>query len=234
MKIIDGWLMNTHLQNFDFEILDLGLVYYKNIIDNPQEIIKEIEKLELRYLNDKQEKNTSIKPWIKWTYGEGDDQLMFCWQKFIPQVKDISEQDPYFKEQVKISSELFGALEKTLDHYSNTLYPFAGKNIKSREKTMHILKYDKSGHLPAHQDQGISSRVLSVLLYLNDDYEGGEIEFRHSGIKFKPKAGSILFFPSNFLYVHEVYPVTKGPRYALPNWYHNLPEEDKRNSTGKE
>ena len=72
------------------------------------------------------------------------------------------------------------------------------------------------------------------LFYLNDDYEGGEIEFRHSGIKFKPKAGSVLFFPSNFLYVHEVYPVTKGPRYALPNWYHNIPTENKRNSTGDE
>jgi hypothetical protein len=99
---------------------------------------------------------------------------------------------------------------------------------------MHLLRYDETGHLPAHQDQGISSRVLSVLLYLNDDYEGGEIEFRHSGIKFKPEAGSVLFFPSNFLYVHEVYPVTRGPRYALPNWYHNVPLQQKRDSTGDE
>jgi predicted 2-oxoglutarate/Fe(II)-dependent dioxygenase YbiX len=75
---------------------------------------------------------------------------------------------------------------------------------------------------------------LSVLLYLNDDYEGGEIEFRQSGLKFKPEAGSVLFFPSNFLYVHEVYPVTRGPRYALPNWYHNVPLDEKRDSTGAE
>jgi Rps23 Pro-64 3,4-dihydroxylase Tpa1-like proline 4-hydroxylase len=226
--------MSIHLQNFDFEILDLGLVYYKNIINNSQEIIKKIEELDSRYLNNKQKENTSVAPWIKWTYGDGDNQLMFCWQKFIPQVHDINQNDPYFNEQLEISSELFGALDKTLYHYSNELYPFAGKNIKSREKTMHLLKYEKSGHLPAHQDQGVSSRVLSVLLYLNDDYEGGEIEFKHSKVKFKPDAGSILFFPSNFLYVHEVYPVTKGPRYALPNWYHNLPEENKKSSTGKE
>jgi predicted 2-oxoglutarate/Fe(II)-dependent dioxygenase YbiX len=219
----------------DYEILDLGLVYYKNIVNNPSELIEKIEALDDKLNKENPSTNlTSVRPWTAWTYGEGDNKLMFCWQKFVPQVKDIRQQDPYHAEQTFISQELFGALDRTLEHYTQTLYPFAEKNIKSREQMMHLLKYDSSGHLPAHQDQGISSRVLSVLLYLNDDYEGGEIEFRHSGIKFKPEAGSVLFFPSNFLFVHEVYPVTKGPRYALPNWYHNIPFEQKRDSTGAE
>ena len=223
----------THLSTFNHEILDLGLVYYTDVIKNPELLVKQIEDLDAKYTIE-QTKDTSVKPWVAWTYGEGENKLMFCWQKFIPQVEHIKPTDAYKEEQTNISSQLFGALDKTLEHYTTKLYPFAEKNIKSREHTMHLLKYDESGHLPAHQDQGVSSRVLSVLLYLNDDYEGGEIEFRHSGIKFKPKAGSVLFFPSNFLYVHEVYPVTKGPRYALPNWYHNIPFNEKRNSTGDE
>ena len=210
------------------------MVYYKNVIKDPAQLIKDIESLDAKYIAEGGSEKTSVKPWIAWTYGVGDDKLMFCWQKFIPQVKDIRESDIYKDEQINISSQLFGALDDTLKHYSTELYPFAEKNIKSREHTMHLLRYDDSGHLPAHQDQGVSSRVLSVLLYLNDDYEGGEIEFRHSGIKFKPEAGSVLFFPSNFLYVHEVYPVTKGPRYALPNWYHNVPLNLKQDSTGQE
>lgn len=218
----------------DYEILDLGMVYYKNIIKDPKQLIIDIESLDKKYNEDSAPEKTSVKPWMPWTYGSGHNKLMFCWQKFIPQVKDLQEDDIYFEEQKNISSQLFGALDQTLKHYSTELYPFAEKNIKSREHTMHLLRYDESGHLPAHQDQGVSSRVLSVLLYLNDDYEGGEIEFRHSNLKFKPQAGSVLFFPSNFLYVHEVYPVTKGPRYALPNWYHNIPFEQKRNSTGAE
>lgn len=223
------------MQNFNYEVLDLGMVYYKNVIKDPKSLIKKIEDLDARYVVDKPlETQTAVKPWKAWTYGEGQSQLMFCWQKFIPQVKDLSNEDIYKDDQEFISSELFGALDRTLEHYSKTLYPFADKNIKSREQFMHLLRYDQSGHLPAHQDQGVSSRVLSVLLYLNDDYEGGEIEFKHSGIKFKPEAGSVLFFPSNFLYVHEVYPVTKGPRYALPNWYHNIPYELKRDSNGDE
>lgn len=221
------------MSEFNYEILDLGLVYYTNVIENPEVLIDQIENLDKDY-KEKEYKNTSVKPWTPWTYGDEDNKLMFCWQKFIPQIDDIKTTDAYKKEQENISSQLFGALEKTLKHYTTELYPFAEKNIKSREQTMHLLKYDESGHLPAHQDQGVSSRVLSVLLYLNDNYEGGEIEFKHSDIKFKPKAGSVLFFPSNFLYVHEVYPVTRGPRYALPNWYHNIPFSEKRNSTGEE
>lgn len=219
---------------FNHEVLDLGLVYYTDVIKEPAKLIQDIENLDKKYNEEQKHALTAVKPWIAWTYGEGENKLMFCWQKFIPQVKDLDPKDIYYNEQANISSQLFGALDKTLQHYTTKLYPFAEKNIKSREHTMHLLKYDDSGHLPAHQDQGISSRVLSVLLYLNDDYEGGEIEFRHSGIKFKPKAGSVLFFPSNFLYVHEVYPVTKGPRYALPNWYHNIPFEMKRDSNGDE
>jgi len=229
---MNGKQRTIHLSTFNHEVLDLGLVYYTDVIKNPESLIKKIEDLDLMISNEKR-LNTSVKPWTPWTYGEGENKLMFCWQKFIPQVKDIDPSDYYNEQQTEISSQLFEALDITLDHYTKELYPFANKNIKSREQTMHLLKYDESGHLPAHQDQGISSRVLSVLLYLNDDYEGGEIEFTHSKIKFKPKSGSVLFFPSNFLYVHEVYPVTKGPRYALPNWYHNIPFNEKRDSTGE-
>lgn len=222
------------MQTFDYEVLDLGLVYYKSVIKDPARLIKDIENLEEKYNNSNLKEMTEVKPWIAWRNESAGTNEIFCWQKFIPQVQHIRKDDPFIEEQTNISSQLFGALESTLHHYSNELYPFAAKNIKSRERTMHLLRYDKSGYLPAHQDQGVSTRVLSVLLYLNDDYEGGELTFRHSGITFKPKPGSVLFFPSNFLYVHEVAPIIKGPRYALPNWYHNVTEQYSRNSTGEE
>jgi len=71
-------------------------------------------------------------------------------------------------------------------------------------------------------------------MYLNNNYEGGEIEFKHSNIKIKPDPGSIIFFPSNFLYVHEVHPILSGERYSMPHWYHNIDFEIARNSTGEE
>jgi predicted 2-oxoglutarate/Fe(II)-dependent dioxygenase YbiX len=61
-------------------------------------------------------------------------------------------------------------------------------------------------------------RVVSAILYLNDDYEGGHLEFPNFGIKIKPQAGMLILFPSNYAYTHAAHPVTKGTKYALVTW----------------
>jgi Rps23 Pro-64 3,4-dihydroxylase Tpa1-like proline 4-hydroxylase len=212
-----------------YEILDLGLVYYKDVIDDPAKLIYLIEDLDRRFLeNDHKSSYTFVKEWSPWKYGD----TIFNMQKFFPESQNISDDDYYSKEMKEIANTLYGSLQKAFSHYSKEVYPFAEKNIKSREQSIHLLKYGPGGHLPAHQDQGISTRVLSSVMYLNDDYEGGEIEFVNSGVKLKPEAGSIIFFPSNFLYVHEVWPIESGLRYSMPHWYHNT--EKMLDSTGDE
>lgn len=203
----------------EYEILDLGLVYYKNAIPDPQFIIDTVNDVDSRFVaNEHGDSHTDVKPWNAWTYGD----MTFNWQKFFPESKHISDHDYYSKEMKAVSDMLYSSLDKAFDHYSNVIYPFAAKNIKSREQSIHLLRYDQGGHLPAHQDQGVSSRVLSSVMYLNDNYDGGEIEFQNSGVKIKPEAGSIIFFPSNFLYIHEVYAINNGSRYSMPHWYHNM------------
>lgn len=59
--------------------------------------------------------------------------------------------------------------------------------------------------------------VLSVLGALNDDYEGGELLF-WGGEKIDLRAGSVMVFPSNFMYPHEVKKVTRGARYSFVSW----------------
>jgi predicted 2-oxoglutarate/Fe(II)-dependent dioxygenase YbiX len=59
--------------------------------------------------------------------------------------------------------------------------------------------------------------TLSILGSLNDDYEGGELVFWESEA-IHLKAGSIMIFPSNFMYPHKVMPVTKGTRYSYVSW----------------
>lgn len=214
----------------EYRILDLGLVYYKNVIPEPQRLIDLIENLNERFLANehKNDARTVVRDWSPWSYGE----MIFNYQKFFPEAKDISNTDYYSKEMKEIAEVLYGSLNKAFAHYSQNLYPFAARNIKAREHSIHLLKYGIGGHLPAHQDQGISSRVLSSVMYLNDNYIGGEIEFINSSVKIKPEAGSIIFFPSNFLYIHEVYPITDGFRYSMPHWYHNM--QDPILSSGKE
>jgi hypothetical protein len=214
--------------SFSYDILDLGLVYYKNIIDSPSYIINVVNDIDKRYENGEHANSiTDVQPWIPWTYGD----LHFNDQKFFPEPRMLSPEDYYYKEMLDVTTKMYSSLDLAFDHYSKKIYPFAEDNIKNREESINLLRYGVTGHLPAHQDQGVSTRVLSSVMYLNDNYEGGEIEFVNSGIKIKPEAGSIIFFPSNFLYVHEVHPITSGLRYSMPHWYHNV--KDMRHSTGE-
>ena len=59
---------------------------------------------------------------------------------------------------------------------------------------------------------------LSSLFYLNDDYEGGEIEFPSFDIKYKPEAGDLIMFPSSYAYRHKVNSVLSGIRYSIASW----------------
>ena len=54
---------------------------------------------------------------------------------------------------------------------------------------------------------------------MNDDFEGGELQFKEFDLKIKPEAGDIIVFCSGFPYMHQVAPVTMGIRYAVVKWY---------------
>ena len=59
--------------------------------------------------------------------------------------------------------------------------------------------------------------------YINDDFEGGHIEFPYEdeGLIIKPKANSVLIFPSSF--VHGVLPVVSGNRYMTQTYAYRHP-----------
>ena len=65
-------------------------------------------------------------------------------------------------------------------------------------------------------------RKLSITILLNDDYEGGEFQFKFAKNKMKKitpnikSTGSVIVFPSYQL--HRVKPITKGTRYSLVVW----------------
>lgn len=60
----------------------------------------------------------------------------------------------------------------------------------------------------------------SSLVYLNDDYEGGELVFPEYNLKLKPKTGDIITFPTNAMYLHAVNKINSGTRYnILLKWY---------------
>jgi predicted 2-oxoglutarate/Fe(II)-dependent dioxygenase YbiX len=67
-----------------------------------------------------------------------------------------------------------------------------------------------------HHDHGFSYNcTVSLVAYLNDDYEGGELYFRLQGLNIKPKAGDLYIFPSTYMYPHQAKVVHKGTKYSI-------------------
>lgn len=82
-----------------------------------------------------------------------------------------------------------------------------------------MLRYQGGQEYKAHADgTTIDGRTVSAIVYLNNDYEGGEVEFVNYGIKIKPEPGMLLLFPSNFAYRHIAHPVKSGTKYAIVTW----------------
>jgi hypothetical protein len=91
-----------------------------------------------------------------------------------------------------------------------------------------ILEYGPGGHFDMHADAEMydpvhgwrrtDDRDFSLLLYLSDDFTGGELEFPRYGITIRPRAGLLVVFPSDHRYVHTAHPVTSGRRQVLVSW----------------
>jgi len=69
-------------------------------------------------------------------------------------------------------------------------------------------------------------RVLSTIISLNDNYEGGLFNFTNHNISYKLKKGSALLFPPYWTHPHNVTAVKPGQyRYTINTWALCLPNE---------
>lgn len=64
--------------------------------------------------------------------------------------------------------------------------------------------------------------LYAALIYLNDDYDGGELCFPLHDIKIKPKPGTLIMFPGTCMYLHEVKEILSGHRYTHNFFLSNL------------
>jgi len=92
-----------------------------------------------------------------------------------------------------------------------------------------LMRYHKDGYYERHADSQnydldtrlwskIIDRDLSLLIYLNDDFEGGELSFYKLRYQIRPRAGAAVMFPADQRFLHQAEIVTKGERYAIVSW----------------
>lgn len=81
-----------------------------------------------------------------------------------------------------------------------------------------LIRYRSGGFFVPHRDSSdmFPERVITVQVYLNDNYQGGETQFHCLDEKIIPKRGKVLSFPSDL--VHSALPVSQGEKFVFVTW----------------
>lgn len=121
--------------------------------------------------------------------------------------------------------ESFQILKTAIDKLQNEIEMHFGRPLE--EGFPGIRMWSPGEYQPLHADgedpEGHPNEAYVVdygsVIYLNDDYDGGEIYFPDQDIDFKPKAGTVVFFPSNNMFIHGVREILSGYRYTCPQFW---------------
>jgi predicted 2-oxoglutarate/Fe(II)-dependent dioxygenase YbiX len=118
-----------------------------------------------------------------------------------------------------LDSDLLDMIQETaLMVYSFVLNNYNSKFDHFIDEKTHIAKFVEGKGMHEHFDASRPNDI-ATLIYLNNDYDGGDIYFPKYEISFKPEPGDLLCFPDNPSFVHGVKPIIRGTRFTLPRWF---------------
>jgi hypothetical protein len=215
-----------------------GVVEFENVINIDKTFLKE-------YINYISLINESTFTYIE----EDGKKYALNKTGFKFEVQDIPEapsrytklyEDNADKKYILFIDQINQGLYQCLVEYCK-LYPDAHTTIWWKIDG-HIAGYDFGQWIGPHCDNQIPftfgetpnnefpiHNTVSCGLYLNDcvdldsvdefTYSGGEMNFPHAKVTYKPKSGGVIMYPSNYIGRHEVKPVTKGNRYVFLQFY---------------
>jgi len=141
---------------------------------------------------------------------------------------DLSVRDVKYSDIANILGQVKDLYQDIVD---NIINPFYGFKVNDSEIPQ-LLTYNPGGHYKPHYDavslwknpddsiiwKKSVDRDLSTVLFLNDDFEGGEFVFPELRVRIRPEPGLLVAFPSSQFYLHGVEPVISGTRYSMVNW----------------
>lgn len=124
---------------------------------------------------------------------------------------------------------MFGVYAETpaINALNRRIAALSGTRLDQGEP-LQLLRYRPGGEYKPHLDAlpaEPNQRVLTVLVYLSDDYEGGETDFPHLGLSHRGRTGDALLFRNagadgraDPLSLHAGLPVKRGTKYLASRW----------------
>jgi hypothetical protein len=131
---------------------------------------------------------------------------------------------PWGSESVKyekIPQEVLDALTKVFKLANELAKKKYGVEINPVDgDKINLLKFTRGMSLVPHIDtESSEGNHIAVIYYINNDYIGGEICFPDLHINIKPDPNTLVIFPGNENYLHEVRTVYEGKRYTSSMWF---------------
>ena len=204
--------------NFDIEKIDDNIILVNDFISEEElsdilDIIKNTSEddWKIEYLS-------NLKNFCMEKFGRDDVENLVAEGKF-----EITQnwEDKNFNI---LHTDIHGKIYKRLNNLVETAQP---ELMLSGFAT--IQRMQEGVELKSHTDQDTDPSIrYATILYLNEEYNDGEIFFPKLNIELKPKPKALLLFPGTKEYEHGVRHVGPGPiRYVLvgfikvKNFYHN-------------
>lgn len=153
--------------------------------------------------------------WQQTMVGEGviDTNSRNC---SVVQLSNPEIIDENFEVRKFIDVELHQQLLEVVQKYAEDFPEFA----PSIDTGYDLLRYEEGQFYRQHTDSFLQQqRSISCSVCINEDYLGGEFAFFDREVMIRGGKGSVIVFPSNFMFPHEIMPVLEGTRYSIITWY---------------
>jgi hypothetical protein len=188
--------------------LGSGIVCYKGVIKKEMDVINRLES------NLKPEGDESGYSWLPAYVG---------YKQLMPEYRNCNDfkfkKTDIEKDKSSVSLNLQSLWQDVYDAQEPAVADYCKEyNIHQLNywEAFNFIKYGPGQHFQEHHDHGFSYNcTVSLVAYINDDYEGGELSFRLQNLKIKPEAGDLFIFPSTFMYPHKAEVVTSGTKYSI-------------------
>lgn len=122
----------------------------------------------------------------------------------------------YLKDWNKTTLFINSDYHYLVNEIKNRCQKIVGEDLLITDDIYRIKRLtDKRSISPHFDDSQNFLLSLGIVIYLNDDFDGGEIHYPNQKISYKPKAMSMIMHPATQEYIHEVKEVVGNTRYCL-------------------
>jgi len=208
------------MAELEYEVLHENVYYFPNAFPQIKELMQAVEEVNSK----------AVTPWETWYANNTDEGYPYGEVKTLNFFNLSQETDPDTKEKAEyVLNTIIGTMEaccrefmvqhgadqEELENLKSDM--FEGMNYYG------IRRYNENESMGPHPDRVEEDKdTYTISVYLDDDYEGGELGVVQPGVDalIKPNAGSIVVFPSGYL--HESKLLTSGRKTIITHVHTTL------------